>query len=129
MNTLKAIGTVIGAIVIVFMLAAKLSSVQSTYACTGALSSNGTQQSVTTFLKLERYRWWVGLWSDSAGAAWVEIPNKAVTYLSHITESGDLLQLWYNPGEFNGNFSTLSGALGVNIEGFGIFEGVCTHQQ
>lgn len=125
MKALKIIGGLLVFVVLLFVFVANFSAVESRFECSGKITSNESEQPATVFLKLQTYRWWVGLWSDSQGSAWVELPNQVVRYFGHITEAGDLLQLWYAPGEFGGNFSNLSGAVGLELGAFGVFEGAC----
>jgi len=128
MKILKIFGglTVLG--ILLFFVVANFSANESRFACTGKITDNGDEQITAIFLKLETYRWWVSLWSDSHGSAWVEIPNQTVAYFAHITQAGDLLQFWDSfgaPQNFSGNFSTLSHTIGVKIPVYGVFEGIC----
>jgi hypothetical protein len=125
MKVLKVLGVLLVIAIALFLFAANFSAVDSRYECSGTLSSNGTEQPSTIFLKLETYRPWVGLWSDSRGSAWVELPNQTVSYFEHITEAGDQLQLWGPPNKLGGNFSSLSKAITVDLGAFGVFEGRC----
>ena len=125
MKALKILGGLLMLAVLLYLFAANFSAVESRYECSGKITSDGTKQAATIFLKLEKYRWWVGLWSDSIGSAWVELPNQTVDSFGHITEAGDLLQFWDSQGKFRGNFSTLSGAVGVELGAFGVFDGTC----
>ncbi len=59
------------------------------------------------YLKLNEYRWWVGLWSNADGNLHTEIPNVHLDYYSDITKVGDQLQI-REGGQPVGNFSKLS---------------------
>jgi hypothetical protein len=98
---------------------------ESRYKCSGKVSSGGSSQPVTVYMKLEKYRWWVGLWSDSAGAVWLEIPNETVQYYEHTVEVGDQLQLFDSTKTPKGYFSTLSKTMAVSIPVSGFFDGTC----
>jgi hypothetical protein len=125
MKLLKVLVGLVIAVIALFLFAAKFSSVEARYECSGVITSGDTEIPAKVFLKLETYRSWVGLWSDSSGSAWVELPNKTVDYFGRITEAGDLLQLWDFSDSLKGSFSTLSGALMVDVGAFGMFEGSC----
>lgn len=122
---LKTLGAVLVLAVAVFLFLANFSGVESRFKCSGSISPNGEEQPATIFLKLVTYRPWVGLWSDSSGSAWVELPNKTVSYFQHLTTAGDLLRLRGLPGESGGVFSTLSNSFSVDLGSFGVFEGAC----
>jgi hypothetical protein len=128
MKLLKILGGLVALAVLLFLFVANFSAKESRFMCNGMITDNGAEQTAVIFLKLEKYRWWVGLWGDSRGSAWVEIPNKTVAYFGHVTEAGDLLQFWDSfgtPQNFSGNFSTLSNTIGVKIDAYGTFEGTC----
>lgn len=126
MKFLKIFGSVLALLILLFLFLANFSAKEVRYSCEGKITANGIEQGATVFLKLQRYRWWVGLWSDSQGSAWIEIPNQTVDYYEHLTEAGDMLQFWGSARQdFSGVFSTLSSTLGVNIRGVGVFDGTC----
>lgn len=128
MKAIKIVGGLLAFALLLFLFVANFSAVESRFECNGKITANGTEQTATVFLKLEKYRWWVGLWSDSRGSAWVEVPNQTISYFGHVTEAGDQLQLWDSfgsPSNFSGIFSTLSRTLGVKLGALGIFEGAC----
>lgn len=127
---MKTLGGLLAFAVILFLFVANFSAAESRFECNGKINTNGVEQPATAFLKLQKYRWWVGLWSDSSGAAWVEVPNQTISYFEHVTEAGDQLQFWDSfsvaqPSKFSGIFSTLSGAVGVKLGSSGVFEGNC----
>ena len=128
MKILKAVVGLAVLAAVLLLVVAKFSVTESRFACDGKITNNRGEQTAAIFLKLGTYRWWVGLWSDSRGSAWVEIPNQTVAYFGHITEAGDLLQFWDSfggPQNFSGNFSTLSHTIGVKVPAYGVFEGIC----
>lgn len=127
MKALKILGVLLVLAVLLFLFVANFSATEYRYECSGQITSNGTEQPAKLFFKLHRYRWWVSLWSDSKGAAWVEVPNQTVNYFGHVSESGDLLHLSDSPprGKFVGNFSTVSHTIGVSLGAFGVFDGTC----
>ncbi len=125
MKVLKVAGGLLVVAIALFLFVANFSAVESRYECSGSLTSSGVEQPSTIFLKLETYRPWVGLWSDSSGSAWVELPTQTVSYFGHITEAGDQLQLWGQSNKLGGNFSSLSKALTVDLGAFGVFGGTC----
>jgi hypothetical protein len=96
----------------------------SRYECSGHYSNKQQETPGTLFVKLAEYRWWVGLWSDSDGSFWLEIPNEAVDYFSHLREVGDQMQVIGPNNEMQGNFSTLSKALSISTTK-GFFTGTC----
>ena len=126
MTALKILGGLVIAAIVFFLIAAEFSAVESRLECGGSITAEGAETPSAVFVKLEKYRWWVSLWSDSWGSAWVELPNRSVSYFPHVTKAGDLIQFWDFPGgNFSGNYSTLSGAIGVDLGGFGLFDGSC----
>jgi len=64
-------------------------------------------------VKVEQYRWWVGLWGKSDGALWIEIPNENIEYFGDIVKVGDQLQIYDYQKNLKGYFSTLSNTLSV----------------
>ena len=126
MKAIKILGGLLALALLLFLFIANFSAVEYRYECNGNITANGGEQPATVFLKLEKYRWWVGLWSESSGNAWVEVPNQTISYFGHVTEAGDQLQLWDSfgsPSNFSGIFSTLSRTLGVKIAAVGVFDG------
>lgn len=125
---MKILGGLLVFALLLFVFGANFSVVESRFECNGKITASGGEQPAKVFLKLEKYRWWVGLWSDSSGSAWVEVPNQTIAYFSHVTEAGDQLQLWDSfgsPSNLSGIFSTLSRTLGVKIGAMGVFDGTC----
>ena len=130
MKAIKIIGSLFALAALLFFFVANFSAVETKYECNGKITIDGAEQSAAVFLKLQKYRWWVGLWSDSNGSAWVEVPNQSSHFFGHITAAGDQLQFWdsfgaASPGNFSGTFSTLSGALMVKLNAVTLFEGTC----
>lgn len=96
---------------------------ESRWECSGKLTVNGNSEPATAFMKLEDYRWWVGLWGDSDAMAWIEIPEVGSHVYTDTQWNGHSLLL-NEPSEIGGIFSTLSNALSFPISG-GVFDGLC----
>jgi hypothetical protein len=126
MKLVKVFGALV-ATILLFVVVFNFSAVESRFQCSGEISSDGNSQSATVYMKLAKYRWWVGLWSDSDGAVWVEIPNVTIDYFEHVEVVGDQLHIYemYPQQVPKGNFSNLSKALAINIPAAGFFEGGC----
>lgn len=123
MRTIKYLGVSVIAGLFLVVVIANYSSAEFGFECSGKLSS--TQQSLPTtiYIKLEEYRGWVGLWSESAGNLRLEIPNQWVEYYDRLAEVGDQVQI-FRDQDLKGNFSSLSRTLALSTpEGF--FDGVC----
>lgn len=110
---------------LLFVLLANFSSAQSRYQCTGSFSSGHIPHPATVFVKLDQYRWWVGLWSASDGALWLEVPNATVEYFGQITRAGEQLQIFRNDNQLAGHFSTLSKTLALKLSTGVGFDGTC----
>ena len=110
------------ALLVVVMFSTEVTS----YECTGLLRVDGPNRATPLLVRIERYRPWVGWWSDSYGKMRMEIPDEWFGQFSHIEEAGGDLILYrsYPSGTSKGFFSRISGALTVDI-GFGVFEGQC----
>jgi hypothetical protein len=111
-----------------FLIAANFSSSENRFECSGKVTIDRAEAPKTAYLKLQRYRWWVALWSDSQGSAWLEIPNTAVYYFGFVTEAGDQLLFWDStggPSNYRGAYSPLSGALSVRLRESEAFSGSC----
>jgi len=126
MKIIKSILIVFTSLIALFFGLAYFSASESRFECRGVVSEQGVESPATVFLKLTRYRWWVGLWGDSWGSAWIEVPSETVIYISQITDAGDLLSFWEPKDKFRGNFSTLSNTLGLGIYDGRVFDGTCT---
>ncbi len=124
-NSLKLFLATILGFVGVYVFVLFFSATESRFECNGVEFLEGKEAPKTAFIRLVRYRWWVGLWSDSWGTAWIEIPNQTFMTITHIEESGDFLILWESQGNWRGNFSTLSNSLGFAIRDGHTFEGAC----
>src|SRR5690606_18379823 len=98
MKALKILAGILLCAALLFLFVANFSAAESRFKCSGRITVNEGDRPATIFLKLQKYRWWVGLWSDSRGSAWVELPNQTVSYFGYVTEAGDLLQFWESFG-------------------------------
>lgn len=129
MKNMKILGGLLAAVVLLYLIALNFSEVESRYECAGTYTKDGLEQPTTAFLKLNKYRFWVGLWSDSRGSVWIEVPNKTVEYFEHV--QGDDLLAFKNTQHGNGldsdqgTFWLLSGALNFEIRYWGKFNGAC----
>jgi hypothetical protein len=124
MRWLKISGGVIVAAVLLFVFVANYSIVESRFRCPGEFIESTPS---TAFMKIERYRWWVGLWSNSDAAVTVEIPNRLVYayYSESSEEGGDTLLMYDSTKKFRGRFSTLSNVLWLDLDPYLVFEGSC----
>ena len=100
------------------------SETETRYECRGTITREDTAREITAYIKLKEYRWWVGLWSDSHGNLWLEIPNEFVVNFGNIRENGDQLQILDYTGKLEGIYSRLSGTLALNSVG-GFIDGKC----
>lgn len=125
-KSLKYTGfTVLGLIALYFFVI-NSSGTESSFQCAGDLSSNGTSRSTTVYMKLDEYRPWVGLWSDSDVSINLEIPSQWVAYYGQVEKVGDQFQI-YEEGGLRGNFFTLSKTLLIDFGSpFGFFDGICS---
>lgn len=123
MKLMKYVGALAVAAILLFLFVANFSSVESRFQCSGEISSRGNSQRATVYMKLNNSRWWVGLWSDSDGDVWLEIPNSTLEYFEHVVEVGDQLQI-YEQKSPRGYFSTLSKTLAVTTSSWS-FNGTC----
>lgn len=85
---------------------------ETSFRCEATLPQS--DENVDVYLKWGQYRWWVGLWSDSAGEIYLEIPNKLVWIQTETRISGPQIQILSWEGEYFGYFSKLSGTLAVD---------------
>ena|SRR5262249_5160371 len=99
----------------------------STYACSGLVTKPGTATSdkETLFITIRRYGWW--LWTDSDGILHYEIPNTTTRGLFFkLQKVGDYFNLYHDGLKLpQGQFSTMSNAIMVNISDEKIFNGSC----
>ena len=114
-----------------FVIVANFSAKETRFSCVGGIKTAEQNEDLTIYVKLHRYRPWVGLWSDSAGSLWVEIPNSNLKYHEHIEAVGDQLQIYdvkYSEGKkekaIAGNFSMLSKVIALKLYN-GFFDGEC----
>jgi hypothetical protein len=115
MKAMKILGAFGVAVVVLFVSLANFSAVESRFQCPGQISSMDGSRAMTVYLKLQEYRWWVGLWSDSNAAVHIEVPNTHVDYFGNVRKIGDQYQIFDSANKLNGNFSTLSKSLTINL--------------
>lgn len=108
----------------VYIVFAYFSTTSVNYECYGSVSGSSGRQNLSVFVRLDVYRPWVGLWSDSDGSMWVEIPNEFVDYHSSLQDVGTQMQI-LDDGSPIGNFSKLSNTLAIQTV-MGFFDGSCT---
>ncbi|MCP5268245.1 MAG: hypothetical protein H6943_04295 [Zoogloeaceae bacterium] len=104
------------------------SSVETRYECSGTLAEKNATVKAKIYLKIERYRWWVKLWSPSDGALWVEVPNRVGDYYSSLTSVSDQIQISRTKEELKGlwgYYSLLSNTLILETSA-GKFNGQCS---
>ncbi len=129
MSALKWISIAVAALVGVYVILARFSTSESVWACSGTITRGGAEENAEAYLRLEKYRPWVSLWSSSYGNLHLEIPNTTFQYYGHITSSGDNLTIYSSErGGIKGIFSMLSYSLMVDA-GIGVFDGKCTERK
>lgn len=130
--TLKILIALGVATALLYLIAANFSAAESRFECNGHIASESNPEPLKIHVKLQEYRWWVGLWSDSDGSMFIEIPNQTLEYVSHIKQAGDQLQLFDDPSSgdrsMKGSFSTLSHEIAVRVTDIGFFDGTCVYQ-
>ncbi len=126
---------------IAFVIVVSFSAKETRFSCVGSIKMAEQADGLTIYVKLEEYRPWVGLWSDSAGSLSVEIPNNNFQYYNHIDVLVDQLRIsnvGYSEGkkekDIAGYFSMLSKMLSLKLyivaEGKnGFFDGKCQEIQ
>jgi hypothetical protein len=123
---LKSLGALVLVCAALLIVVINFSAVEARYECRGRLGNDSGGEPATVYFVLERYRWWVGLWSDSDGNLRLEVPNRWLSYYAHVTEVGDQLQIRNGQDDdIAGHFSTLSKTLALRT-GYGVFDGACT---
>ncbi len=78
---IKATLSILGVLVVTLFIVINYSADESNYEYNGIWSDSMTSIPPVVFLKIAKYRWWVGLWSDSDGAIWIEIPVEVFNIL------------------------------------------------
>lgn len=124
MKLLKYLAALLLIVVATLVFVANFSATEARLACSGTIASGSGEKASQVFLKVQEYRWWVGLWSDSDGSVSFEIPNVEVGYYPDLKEVGSELQIWEAGGSLRGNLSKLSMALMLSTPQ-GMFEGTC----
>ena len=126
MKLIKVLGVILITVIFLYAFAVKFSAVESRFQCSGEISSKDKEKSlpVEVYIKLEEYRWWVGLWSESDASLHLEIPNTSFDYFERLKKVGDQYHIFDSQKNLSGNFSMLSKALAINTSD-GFFDGVC----
>lgn len=129
MKALNISVAIVGSVALLFIFVVNFSAVESRFQCPGEISSTDGSHPVTVYLKLDEYRWWVGLWSESDAAIHLEVPNTYVDYFGNVKKVGYQYQIWDSAKNLKGNFSTLSKTLAIQLPvklKTDIFDGTCT---
>ncbi len=124
MKVAKYLGLLLITIVGLFLFVANFSEVASNYECTGEISAGENKHSISLFIVLVDYRWWVRLWTDSDGRVHLEYPDQLLGNFFHVVKVGNHRHIFDSPNELKGNFSTLSKTLALQTP-FGFFDGKC----
>ena len=132
---LKVVFLFFAIVFIAVVIGVSFSAKETRFSCVGSMKMAAQADGLTIYVKLAEYRPWVGLWSDSAGDLWVEIPNSNFEYYDHIEVVGDQLQIYnirYSEGkkekEIAGHFSMLSKIISLKLYN-GFFDGECQEIQ
>ena len=124
MKIIKYLFTSAIVLIVIFLFLVRFTVVTSSFECPGTITSEDETQSLTIYIKIEKYRWWVKLWADPDGDFTCEIPNETVDYTQHIIKVGDQFQILDFDKHIKGNFSTLSKTLALSSDKR-FFDGVC----
>jgi hypothetical protein len=123
MTTVKRVlAAAVIAVAAIGVIVLNFSAAESRFECVGTFSIG--KENGTVYVKLQEYRWWVGLWSKADAAIWVEFPNVTVEYFGDVIRVGDQLQIRDGLNNTKGTFSTLSKTLAL-LTYKGVFEGTC----
>ena len=128
MKALKYLGALLAIGVLLFLFVANFSISASSFECVGKATTEGASQPLTVYIKLDEYRWWVGLWSDSDASLHMEIPNRFVNYFGKLIRVGEQYEIFDFNKRLQGNFSTLSKSLALSTSA-GFFDGTCTRKE
>ena len=128
MKAAKYLGAVLLSALGLYLFVVNFSSVASSFECVGNTSSPQGSRPATIYIKLEKYRWWVSLWSESIGSLHVEVPDASIEYFGPIVKVGDQFQIIDGHRQLKGHFSALSNMLSLGTAS-GIFDGSCTRKQ
>ena len=121
---IRAIAVLLAVLVGGFLVVVNFSSVETRYKCPGTLYSANESAPETAYIRVQRYRPWVGLWSESDGNLLLEFPHKAVEHFGQLEASSINLQIGTSDAPFKGIFSTVSNTITVNTH-LGQFQGTC----
>lgn len=121
---MKVLAALFVAATLLFLAAVNLSFVDTSFVCAGAVLSGDGWHPATAALTLRQYRGWAGLWSRSAGHAWIRLPGHPDNSFANVDERDDQLRIAGCGTELRGVFSTSSGELIVHARE-GDFRGNC----
>lgn len=124
MTPLKTLGVLALIVLAGFAVVAKYSVVATVYECSGTLAPDGDHTWLAEmFVKHNRYRWWVHLWSNSDGEITAEVLHGMRAYYSEVEEFGDSINIAQD-GTRMGVLSRLS--MGIDLKTpEGLFTGTC----
>ena len=128
MKALKYPGGLLATGVLLFLFVVNFSISASSFQCTGETTTEGASQPLTVYIKLNEYRWWVGLWSDSDASLDMEIPGRFVKYFGKLIRVAERYEIFDFNKRLQGNFSTLSKSLALNTSA-GFFDGTCARKE
>jgi hypothetical protein len=110
---------------------ANYSVVESRYACDGTYSRGNELTQGQVFVKIEKYKWWVDLWSDgkSDGTILLEFRKSRVDppwtdFYPHIDFAQEQVQIYDLKDSSIGVISLLSKKITINSS-YGVFDGEC----
>ncbi len=123
----KVFAVVVVALATLFFIATNYSVSRSVMRCDGELHKDGEAVPGTVYLAIEKFRWWVHLWSDADGVLHVEMPDGYELYynkLETVSTGWHILDGYGDKIEMKGMYSELSKTLRLDTP-FGTFEGTC----
>ena len=116
---------IISIVVIMYIVVVNFSGVETTYECKGVLTENKIDSESKLFLKIDRYRWWVHLWSDDYASVFIELPSQPYEFFHNTELVGQTLHVYDNGKKPIGYFSLLSKTIMFKTA-FGFYEGNCS---
>ena len=128
MKALKYPGAFLTIGILPILFVANFSISASSFECAGKVTTKGDSQPLMVYIKLEEYRRWVGLWSDSDASLHKEIRNRFVNCFGNLIRVGEQYEILNFNKRLQGNFSTLSKSLALSTSA-GFFDGTCTRKE
>jgi len=127
----------IAGVVLFFVVVANYSEEVTQYSCLGTYKTkNETEEPGEVFIKVNKYRWWVGIWNDkSDGTIFVEYrkgidPNTKIplSYIDHLLDTSHaegVIHIRDSKMTPAGAFYLLSGSVTLKST-YGWFDGKCS---